>query len=398
MAAIELAGPELPWDGVAVCAATYRRAGLGGLGQLVLPADAVEARRALRDGLGVAELVFVATCNRVELYVAGATCPPAELRERAAAFFSGRGAVAVAGALEVSHGRDAVERLLGVACGLDSLLLGETEIAGQLERAHALARAEGLSGRVLSRLFERAAACARSCRALGLGRVASSAAAIAARKVERCFGARGPRVTVFVGAGETIDKVARGLAHVPGERWFVNRTRARAEALARRFGGRAVDLADLIAAPPAALDLLVTATAAAAPVVPASVLGPALAARRPEDPPLVVCDLGLPRDVDRAVDALPGVRVVDMTTIEAHARTARGRHATEVARAREVVRDEAARLEREERFRVAALEDARALVGERLAHLASGDREVVVRYAVGLAARLARQPDARRAG
>ncbi len=159
-----------------------------------------------------------------------------------------------------------------------------------------------------------------------------------------------------------------------------------------------MDLAQLLAAPPAELDLLVSATSAASPILSASVFAPALAARRVEDPALVVCDLGLPRDVDQAVDALPGIRIVDLMTIEAHTRAARGRLASEVARAREVVREETARLVREEHFRATALDAARALVGDGLPHLTSSDREAVVRYAVGLAARLARQPDARRVG
>lgn len=381
---------------VAVVAATYRSAGLGGLAPLVLPGDAAGERRALRARLGADELVFVATCNRVELYLtAREGCPPEELRARARAFFAARGAPVEAGALEVWRGRAAVERLLGTACGLESLILGETEIAGQLQRAHARARADGLCGPILDRLFARAVTSARGARALGFGRVASSAAAIAARKVERCFGARGPRTTVFVGAGETIEKVARTLAVGPGQRWFVNRTRSKAEALAARFGGRALSLAELVERPPADLDLLVTATAATVPVVPAAVLLPALAARGPDAPPLVVCDLGLPRDVDPAVDALPGVRVVDMATIEAHAGEARSRHAREVARVQELVAAETERLVLDDRFRAAAEQDARALLEERLAHLGPADRDAVVRYAVGLAARLARQPDAR---
>lgn len=387
---------ERPWlERVVACAVTFRDVGLGGLGPFVLPAEEIEARSALRAQLDAEELVYVATCNRVELYLVAATERSTDaLLGRARAFFAERGATAGGEGLGAWRGAEAIERLLGVACGLDSLLVGETEIAGQLARAQARDRADGLSGPVLDRLFERAGVCSRSTRAFGLGRAASSVAAIAARKVERCFGERGPRVTVFVGAGETTEKVAQALAAVPGERWFVNRTRGRAEALAARFGGRAVSLAELVTAPPAALDLLVSATAATVPIIPVSVFAPALAARRAQDPPLVVCDLGLPRDVDPAVDALAGVRVVDMTKIEAHTHQAQTRLAGEVARARELVRAETARLVREERFRVAAWGDACALLGDRLSHLAPDDRETVVRYAVGLATRLAGQPDA----
>jgi glutamyl-tRNA reductase len=229
----------------------------------------------------------------------------------------------------------------------------------------------------------------------GLGRAPTSAAGIAAQKLRKHFGPEGPGVSVFVGAGEMTRKVAQALAGRPGERLFVNRTRARAEELARRFGGEARSLDELLAAPPARVDLLFSATTAGRTVVPASALEPALAARPPQAPPIIVCDLAVPRDVDPALDARPGVRVVDMVTIEALARQDQAAHEGELARARALVDREVAHVVREARFEELAAESARAVLAGPLSHLAPADRDVVRRYVVGLATRMARQPAAR---
>lgn len=385
-------------DRVAVVGTSFRRVGLGRLGGFVLPADGGE-HAALREALGADELTFVATCNRVECYVvlpaAVRDADATELQRRVAAFFAARGAEAREADLFARAGEAAVGHLLAVASGFDSLIPGETEIAGQLRRAHARDRAAGLAGPVLERLFDRAVLCSRRVKnETALGRAPTSAAGIAVQKLRKYFGQAGPAVTVFVGAGEMTRKVAQALAAHAGERLFVNRTRARAEELAARFGGRALSLAEFLAAPPARVDLLFSATAAGETVVPAAALEPALAARRPEDGPLVVCDLGVPRDVDPVLDARPGVLVVDMRTIEALARQGEAAVSAELDKARAIVDREVAQVVREARFEQLAAESARAVLDGPLAHLSPDDQEVVRRYVVGLAARMARQPAA----
>lgn len=380
---------------LALVATSFRRVGLGPLARFTLGPDDAAGRRALRAALGAEELVYLATCNRVECYASfpQEAPPPDVLVARARAFFAPRVDVGPAD-LFARAGRDAAEHLLAVASGLDSLILGETEVSGQARRAHDLAAAASLSGPALARLFDRAAACSRRVKnETSLGR-APSAASIAVEKVRRHFGADGPRVTVFVGAGEMTRKAAEGLRDAPGERIFVNRTRARADELARRFGGQARSLEELQAAPPPRIDLLFAATAATETVVPAAVLAPSLAARARERiaTPLVVCDLGLPRDVDPAVDALPGVVVVDMASIQSWVATAERAASVQAEAAREIVRAEAARLAREERFRREAERGARALLAGRLGHLSPVDRSSFLRFGVGLAARLCRQP------
>ncbi len=394
-------------DRLVLVATSYRRVGLGRLGAFVLPADDVAARQGLRAALGADELVYLATCNRVECYALLAREATAAALEEAGAgaraFFAARGASlapgpAAAGGLEpllVLGGADAARHLLRVASGLDSLVLGETEIAGQARRAVEHARAAGLAGPGLARLFEAAQACGRRVRAeTGLARASVSAATIAAQKVKKHFGAAGPGVTVFVGTGEMTRKVARALDGTPGERLFVNRTLAKAEELARRHGGRALSLEAFVAAPPPWVDLVFAATGATEPVVPAAALRPALEARRRAGAgrPLIVVDLGLPRDVDPALDAEEGVVVCSMEHVGHAARAAEAAAADALAAAEAVVAAEVERLVREDRFRTLAGASARAILDERLAHLSPTDREVILRFATGLAARMARQP------
>lgn len=386
-------------DRLAVIATSFRRVGLGRLGDFVIAPDALDEHAALRAALGAEELVYVATCNRVECYV---VLPHAirpddrgTLVRRTRAFFAARGAQVEGEAMVVAAGAAAISHLLTVSSGLDSLILGETEICGQAKRAHDRCAAAGLAGPALAQLFDQAGRCSRRVKnETALGRTPTSAAHVAVQKIRKYFGDDGPGVTVLVGAGEMTRKVAQALQGRPGERIFVNRTRSKAEELALRFGGRAQSIDELLASPPPRLDLLFSATSAGRTVIPAAALSPALAARaaRGGTAPLVVCDLGLPRDVDPAVDVLDGVQVVDMRTIEALALLGQEALDVEAARGHAIVREETARLLREERFRQLASESACALLEGRLSHLSATDREAVLRFASGLATRIARQP------
>lgn len=386
-------------DRVAVIATSFRRVGLGRLGAFVIPQDDAAEQAALREALGADELVYLATCNRVECYVALPHTvregDASELLARARAFFAARGAEATGDELFVRAGQGALEHLLTVVSGLDSLVLGETEVCGQARRAFDRCSAAGLAGPTLARLFDRGAGCSRRVKnETALGRTPASAAQVAVHKIRKYFGNDGPGVTVFVGAGEMTRKVAQALLGKPGERLFVNRTKDKAEELAAKFGGRAQSLAEFLEAPPAWIDVLFAATAATEVVVPAAALAPALAARATSDArlPLIVCDLGLPRDVDPAVDGLPGVFVVDMITIEALSLENQRALEAEAEKARAVIADEVAKLVREDRFRVIADESAQAMLGSRLAHLSAADRDAILRFATGLASRIARNP------
>ncbi len=381
---------------VAVVGTSFREVGFDALGALVLPPEAREARHALADALGAQELVYLATCNRVECYLAFEQRPDeAALRRQAAAFFSARGPAVGEDHLHCRTGRAVVEHLFATAASLDSLVVGESDIARQVRRSLALAREEGLAGPALERLFERARLCSRVVRArTGLTTRPVSVGSLAVSKIRQHFGAEGPGVSVLVGVGAMTHEIAKVLQDSPGERLFVNRTVASAEELAATYGGRALGLEAFLADPPGWVDLVFTATSASRPVLPADAFDAALAARALAgvERPLIVCDMGIPRDVEPAVAERDGVVLVALEDLELAARLNRARLDSEVDRARSIVIEEAARLVREERFRRLARRSAEGLLDGKLAHLPEADREALLRFATGLASRFARQP------
>lgn len=383
---------------VAVLATSFRRVGFGRLGGYVIPPDDVAAMAGLRDALGADDLVFVGTCNRVECYVV----LPEEARDGGAAllaaaqqFFAARGAQVRPETFFARTGRAAIDHLFTVASSLDSLVVGETEISGQIRRATDRARSAGLCGKELAGLVDRAIACARRVRhETKVGSTPVSVASIALAKIRKHFGKAGPNVTVIVGVGDMSKKVALALKESAGEVLVVNRTRARAEAFCAEHGGTALSLDEFKAAPPTWIDLVFTATSSNDAVVDLNDLRPALDARERsgEARPLVVVDLGLPRDVDRAVDAHEGTVVVAMEHLEALSALNQEHLEVEVRAAREIVAGEVGLVAREERLKALAAESAEKMLAARLAHLSEGDRDAVLRFATSLAGRIARQP------
>lgn len=384
---------------LAVVGTSFREVGFERLGELVLAHDGKgqEARRGLAKALGAAELVDVSTCNRVECYVASSGGPidPEALRAAFVRYARGRDVSVDPASLRSVTGRPAVEHLFRVASGLESLVVGETEISGQVRRALDAAVAAGTAGPTLKDAFERALACSRRVRtAIERGAPPRSSAAHAVEKIHAHFGDVGPKVSVLVGVGPMTRKVGQALAGSPGERIFVNRTRQNAEPLAARFGGRAMSLEAFHRDPPPWIDLVFTATSAREAVILPEHLRPALEARRAAgaDRPLIVCDLGVPRDVHPACDALEGCLVISLEHMQALAALKSGADDAGGVEAARIVAAEADRLEREARWQAIADESARAMLAARLTHLSEADREQILRFASGLATRFARQP------
>jgi glutamyl-tRNA reductase len=381
-----------------VCGTSFRRIGFGRMAGFVLGPEDDAGREELKLRLGAEEIVYLATCNRVEVYVLlpeGVTPDPTALGFQAACFFAERGAVVGSDDLFARVGEEALRHLFRVAASLDSLVVGETEIAGQLRRARDADLKAGRCGKALNKLVDTAIATSRKVRArTGVGDTHCSVATIALQKIRKHFGPQGPGVAVAVGVGDMSRKVAQALKTTPSKLLVVNRTRERAEAFCGEHGGLPRSLAEFQSNPPGWIDLLFTATAAEEPVVCPAHLAPALAARRAAGVtrPLIVVDLGLPRDVDPAVDALPGVLVVSMAQLEALSAERQQRLEVEARAAEELVQAAVSSLRREERFRSLAGESAQALLASRLSHLDAQDAETIRRYAEGLAGRMARQP------
>lgn len=302
---------------------------------------AVSAER-LSDALHLlrertAESFILSTCNRVELYaVCGHEDSGADVLRQFLAAYGGIPVHAVRDASYALGHQSAVRHLLRVAAGLDSMVLGENEILGQLRRALAAARHAGTLGPVLDRLGDVALACGkrtRSSTALGHHRdsVASVAIRLAMREHDEL-----PKASVLVlGAGETARAVLAQLATLGSRRVsVVNRTYERAVDAAAAHGFSARQWGDLADALSEA-DVVIGCTGAPGPLVGAAMLEHV---RGTGARPLLCVDLGVPRDVEPDVASLPGVRLIELDRIESEAAARRSdQTAREVVRAESIV-------------------------------------------------------------
>jgi glutamyl-tRNA reductase len=273
---------------------------------------------ALRDALSdmrrrlagvVPEGAILSTCNRTEVYCA--TPAPDEARQAVAEWMADRNGLGGAGGELSSHlyslpDTQAVRHAFRVACGLDSMVLGEPQILGQMkEAARAAQEAEAL-GTNLHQLFQRTFAVAKEVRSqTEIGAHSVSMAAASVRLAERLFEDLRDTSVLFVGAGEMIELAAAHFAARHPKRIMVaNRTVERAQRLAQRLGGQTMRLADL----PDALaqyDIVVSCTASSLPIIGLGMVERAVRARRHR--PMFMVDLAVPRDVEPQVARLDDV-------------------------------------------------------------------------------------------
>jgi glutamyl-tRNA reductase len=258
------------------------------------------------------------------------------------------------GQLVRRDGREAVQHLFAVAAGLDSQILGETEILGQVRRSYDAARAAGTTTREMDAVFSAALAAGRRVRRETLlGRHPSSVSSAAVELAATEWGdGFGDRPVVVLGAGEAAEGALRAL-HLHGATRvsLVNRNAERARVLAAAWGAGPqswTELPELMAA----ADLLIVATSASRPVVTIEQLGAALTGR-PERR-LVVMDLGVPRNVDPAARELAGVRLFDLDDLQRLCCPAAAAPGIALREAERVLDEEIARLEQSLRGRAVA--------------------------------------------
>ncbi len=301
-----------------------------------LPSEDPGSLRDLHRALGVDELVYVPTCNRVEFVVADTRhTPDSELLGRVFGYFARlRGVLpdpTWRRAFHVHRGDAAVRHLFRVACSLDSMVVGEAQILGQVKRAYHASHAAGIACSWLECIFEETFRCARDVRrktSLGAGSV--SMATLAVGVVTAGHRASDSAIAI-IGSGEMSSKIAmflsgRGYTNLR----LVNRTPAKIRATAERHGARVMSLEAFLADPPPT-DVIVTATSAPHAILDRSSLAPLLDAPRPAprlgtaragDPDrLLVVDLAAPRDTDPDLDDLPDVRVVTIDDLREESRS-----------------------------------------------------------------------------
>jgi glutamyl-tRNA reductase len=321
---------------VFVVGANFRSAPLELLERLAIDHEhRPKALAGLLDLEHVHEAVVVSTCNRVEIYTAISRFHGAagDVR-RFLADLHGLALGEFADHLYDYYEERAVQHLFGVAAGVDSMVVGEAQILGQIREAFQAAQAERSVGAVLSALFTRAIKVGRRARSeTAIGAGMASTVTVGLRVAAGQLGDLAGRRVLLVGAGSLARLAGRALREAGvGELVVANRTMATGAALARDLGGRAVPL-DRVADELALADLAVAATAGSTPTVAAATVADALARRdrrggvrgSPGGPgPLVLLDLGVPRDVEPGARGLPGVVLADLDALRAVLETDEG--------------------------------------------------------------------------
>ena len=297
----------------------------------------------LTDHDAIHEAVAISTCNRTELYLLAADTVEAE--SAALAILARQADIRpteLTESLYSMRGSQAVRHLFGVAAGLDSMIVGEAEIQGQVKRAYELALVEGSTGPVTNRLFHEALAAGKRVRTeTGVGRSRVSVSTVAVELAAEMLGDLSARRVLVIGAGENGELTAKALRERGVHTVFVaNRHYNRAIGLAQRFDGTAVRFDDL----PAQLgraDIVVSCTSS-----PHQILGREELEQVSGERPLVVLDIAVPRDVDPRVRDLPGVTLYDMDDLQRAVTRNLDVRQAEAARARTLVEQENERFER----------------------------------------------------
>jgi len=294
----------------------------------------------------VQEVATISTCNRTELYLYATDGVAAEsLALAALAREADIRPTELVGHLYSMRGSEAAEHLFTVTAGLDSMIIGEAEIQGQVKRSYELALVEGATGPILNRLFRGALAAGKRARTeTRISEGTLSVPQVAVELAQRTLGDLLSRRVLVVGAGETAELTAKALAARGVEAVFVaNRRYDRAIGLAQRFGGHAVRFEELPEQMIAA-DIVASSTSSPHHVIEHDALAEVMAAR--EGRPLLLIDLAVPRDIHPDCREVPGVTLQDMDDLQSVAeRNASGREG-EAERARSVLRAELARFER----------------------------------------------------
>jgi glutamyl-tRNA reductase len=291
---------------------------------------------ALRDLVNhepVREAAIISTCNRTELYC-NASDPGPALDWLADYRHVKR--TALDPHLYTLPRERAVKHAFRVASGLDSMVLGEAQILGQMKQAVRSAEQAGTLGLVLHKLFQQTFSVAKEVRTrTDIGTNSVSLAAAAVRLAERIFPSIAQQRVLFIGAGEMIELTATHFAaQRPRSVSFANRTLERAQLLARQFGGQAQslnDLGDILASH----DIVVTCTASPLPIIGKGMVERALKARRRR--PMLMVDLAVPRDVEAEVSRMDDVFLYTVDDLGKVVQEGRDLRAAEVVKAEEII-------------------------------------------------------------
>jgi glutamyl-tRNA reductase len=270
------------------------------------------ALRTLREEVGVAEVVILSTCNRTEVYWAG-SASGAELSKWLERHHGDN--LDLASSLYVHQEQRAVEHAFSVASGLDSMVLGEAQILGQLKDAYRVAQEAGSTGPALNKLFQAAFSAAKRVRSeTRIGENAVSIASATVSLARRVYSDLSAHTVLLVGAGDMNALVARHFMSAGVKRMVIaNRSLTRAQALAAELKAHAVGLEDL-QKELAQADIVIACTASPEPLITKNAAAAAIRARRRR--PIFMVDLAVPRDIDPAVADLEDVYLFSIDDLQ----------------------------------------------------------------------------------
>ena len=295
----------------------------------------------LRESQIAEEAVILSTCNRVEIYAATALEPSrafAALREFLVTCHDYRDPLT--NELYAMGEPQSVHHLFKVACGLDSMVLGETEILGQLKKAYEVALQGGHTGSRLNKAFQRAFNVAKHIRTeTNIQRGSVSIGSVAVELAEKIFSALQERDVMIIGAGDTSEKTARALLSRGARSIIVtNRSHDRAVALAGELGGRAIEF-DKWANEFGHIDIVISSTSAPHYILDRAKLGPLMKLRR--NRPLLLIDIAVPRDIEPEVNFLENVYLYNIDDLQTIADDYLKQRQEEVARCMKIICDKA---------------------------------------------------------
>jgi len=278
------------------------------------PAEIPEALQDMARLREMREVALLSTCNRMELYL-NTTSENVDFLFDWLAENKSLSREDLQECHYIYQGEQAIAHMMKVACGLDSMILGEPQILGQLKDACSIARSAGTISTLLDRWFQQAFVAAKQVRTeTDIGASAVSVAYAAVSLAKRLFGKLDNMTTLYIGAGETIELVARHFNEIADLNMIVaNRTRERADQLAKQYSATSIALTEI----PAYLhkaDIVVSSTASPLPILGKGLVEKAIQARKHR--PIFMIDLAVPRDIEVEVDELPDIYLYDVDDLQ----------------------------------------------------------------------------------
>jgi glutamyl-tRNA reductase len=306
----------------------------------------VAALRELTEAGTIGEAAAISTCNRTELYLV--VSDPVQAESEALGVLTRKADIPpteLLGHLYSLRGEDASRHLLRVTAGLDSMIVGEAEIQGQVKRAYELALVEGATGPILNRLFRGAlAAGGRARNETAISERGVSIPSVAVEVAQRALGDLSERKVLMIGAGATAELVARALVARGVDTVFVaNRHHDRALGLAERFDGEAIRF-ETLPEQLVEVDVVVSTTNSPHHIIERDGLEQVMAER--EARPLVLIDIAVPRDIEPGCRELAAVSVYDIDDIQQIVERNAGVREAEATRAEQIIEDELDRFQK----------------------------------------------------